>query len=61
MPGSLATRTRDVFDWLERRWLRLSTQRRVASALVIVFAIALTWVYNHTTSAVQEQDADVVK
>ena len=41
-------RSGSLFDTLEERWQRLTIQRRVASALVIVFlpGIALTWGYN---------------
>jgi len=36
--------TESLFDLLEQRWQRLTTQRRAASALVIVFLAALALV-----------------
>ena len=44
MPSRLHSQTGAVFDFLERRWKRLTTQRRVASALVIVFGAGLALV-----------------
>ena len=80
MPSRLLNRTGSLFDQLEQRWEKLATQRRIASALVVVFvaglaltaprvfdaglgvaatlfAIALTWVYNRTSSPDQQQEA----
>jgi hypothetical protein len=44
MPSRLLNRTGNIFDRMERRWHRLATQRRVASALVIVFVVGLALV-----------------
>jgi hypothetical protein len=44
MPKRLRERTEKIFDHLERRWQLLKTQRRVASALVIVFVAGLALV-----------------
>jgi hypothetical protein len=41
MPGRLLRRAETVFDVLRERWERLATQRRIASALVLVFVIGL--------------------
>ena len=44
MPNRLLRRTGSLFDQLEQRWEKLTTQRRVASALVIVFVVGLALV-----------------
>jgi len=44
MPTRLLERGETLFDVLEQRWQRLTTQRRVASALVIVFVAGLSLV-----------------
>jgi len=44
MPSRLHNRSGAVFDFLEQRWEKLTTQRRVASALVIVFGAGLALV-----------------
>jgi hypothetical protein len=44
MPNRLLKRTGSLFDLLEQRWQKLTTQRRVASALVLVFAAGLALV-----------------
>ena len=44
MPNRIVLRAGRVFDALEQRWERLATQRRVASVLVVVFAVGLALV-----------------
>lgn len=44
MPSRLLNGTGSFFDLLEKRWERLTTQRRVASALVIVFLAGIALV-----------------
>jgi hypothetical protein len=44
MPSRLQNRTESLFDFLEQRWEKLTTQRRVASALVVVFVAGLALV-----------------
>jgi hypothetical protein len=44
MPKRLREGTERIFDHLERRWQLLKTQRRVASALVVVFVVGLALV-----------------
>jgi hypothetical protein len=44
MPSRLLSGTGSFFDLLEQRWQKLTTQRRIASALVVVFAIGLALV-----------------
>ena len=44
MPNRLLRRTGSLFDQLEQRWEKLTTQRRVASALVVVFVVGLALV-----------------
>jgi len=44
MPNLLLRKTGSIFDTPERRWQNLTTQRRVASALVIVFVAGLALV-----------------
>jgi hypothetical protein len=44
MPSRLQNRAGTFFDLLEQRWQKLATQRRVASALVIVFGAGLALV-----------------
>ena len=44
MSSKLLSGTGSLFDLLEQRWQRLTTQRRVASALVIVFLVGLALV-----------------
>lgn len=44
MSSSLWSGTGSFFDLLEERWQRLTTQPRVASALVIVFLAGLALV-----------------
>jgi hypothetical protein len=44
MPSRLQHRTESVFDFLEQKWERLTTQRRVASALVVIFIAGLALV-----------------
>ncbi len=41
MPGHLVSRTERLFDHLRDRWEKLATQRRLATALVIVFGVGL--------------------
>jgi hypothetical protein len=44
MPNRLLRGAGSLFDLLEQRWQRLTTQRRVASALVVVFVVGLALV-----------------
>jgi hypothetical protein len=44
MPSRIVLRTGKIFDTLEQRWEKLATQRRVASALVVVFVVGLALV-----------------
>jgi hypothetical protein len=41
MPGRLLRGTEKLFDLLRGRWEKLATQRRVATALVVVFVVGL--------------------
>ena len=44
MPSRLLSRTGTFFDSLEQRWQKLTTQRRMASTLVVVFVVGLALV-----------------